>query len=107
MRKCCQKICYLGPSYIADTLVGRCATCGSVRHGHKTNWKIIYDPELKAHYLVAKKAKGEKERKAVTPGPKNKKVKRQIELDFKQLEDLSGDKLIELLKAQGINVTSS
>jgi hypothetical protein len=40
MKPCCRTLNYLGDSPIDGHHLGQCSTCGSIRHGSKSNWRV-------------------------------------------------------------------
>ncbi len=97
-RECCQRIKYLGDSYLQDSHKGQCLFCGSIRHGHKSNWRIVHDAE---HGFMMQ-AKPETSARGPSYKPLTRTKKPAPVIEVSQIRGMSMEAIVSMLKDQGI-----
>lgn len=96
MKPCCRILTYLSESPISGYYLGQCSTCGSLRHGAKSNWRV----RTRKGKVVMVAVKDKKEAKIPRVGTRDIPVTPIITI----LPSMDLESILNSLKQQGVRV---
>ena len=98
----CVKLSYQGESYLENSYIGVCVECGTMIHGHKSNWRITAE-----NGKVVLLARGDSVK---APGRKHGELSRvkkpKIVIEVSKIQGLDFEETCKLLRQLGVNITS-